>query len=373
MSMDALRILMISKALVVGSYHRKIEAMVELGMQMHIVLPKKWGDQEAEICKSERYAIHILPIIFSGKNHYHFYRHLEQLIDSVHPHLIHIDEESYSLITFQAMRIAKSRNIPTLFFNWQNIFKKYPWPFSSVEYYTITNASAGIAGTNEAKDVLLRKGCRIPLYVIPQFGVDTKDFTKQPQLELRKQIVGSSEAFVVGFAGRFVKEKGISDLVTACSQLSSITHIVLIGEGPVKDRLLRQASLLGMKERCHILNYIKSKEMPRYLNILDCLVLPSRTRPNWKEQFGRILIEAMACEVPVIGSSSGEIPNVIGRAGIIFPEGDSVALREILRDLMSNNTKRIQLGIAGHCRVQECFTHHKVAKDTIHVYRTIMK
>lgn len=373
MSTDALRIVMISKALVVGSYHRKIEAMVELGLQMHIVLPKIWGDQEAEIFTSDRYPIHILPVVFSGKNHYHFYRYLKQLIDSVQPHLIHIDEESYSLITFQAMRIAKSKNIPAIFFNWQNIFKKYPWPFSSLEYYNITNASAGIAGTNEARDVLLRKECKIPIYVIPQFGVDTIDFAKQPQRELRKQIIGHYDAFVVGFAGRFVEEKGIGDLITACSQLTPKLHLVLIGEGPAKDKLLRQVSSLGMKERCHILNRVQSIEMPRYLNILDCLVLPSLTRPHWKEQFGRILIEAMACEVPVVGSSSGEIPNVIGQAGIIFPEGESTTLKAILQDLMSNRSKRIELGKAGHYRVHERFTHRKIAKDTVHVYQTIMK
>ena len=59
---------------------------------------------------------------------------------------------------------------------------------------------------------------------------------------------------------------------------------------------------------------------------MDVSVLPSLTRPNWKEQFGRTLAEAMSCETPVIGSDSGEIPHVIGDAGLIFKEGDAQAL-----------------------------------------------
>ncbi len=113
--------------------------------------------------------------------------------------------------------------------------------------------------------------------------------------------------------------------------------------------------------------------MPEYLNILDCLVLPSRTRENWKEQFGRVLIEAMACEVPVLGSSSGEIPNVIGEAGAVFPEGDSRQLGKILEDLMKNDIQRKELGKAGSQRVQNNYTQQKIAKDTFDVYSAILK
>ena len=81
---------------------------------------------------------------------------------------------------------------------------------------------------------------------------------------------------------------------------------------------------------------VPSTEIPRLLNELDVLVLPSLTRRNWKEQFGRILIEAMACEVPVVGSSSGEIPHLIADAGLVFPEGDVEALRDALCKLMQD-------------------------------------
>jgi glycosyltransferase involved in cell wall biosynthesis len=113
--------------------------------------------------------------------------------------------------------------------------------------------------------------------------------------------------------------------------------------------------------------------MPRYLNILDCLVLPSHTRPNWKEQFGRVLIEAMACEVPVIGSNSGEIPNVIGHAGLIFPEGNTQALRDCLQKLFEDKMIRMNLGRAGRIRAEKYFTQRKIAEDIVEVYKSVIR
>jgi glycosyltransferase involved in cell wall biosynthesis len=373
MNIERPRVLMISKALVTGVYHKKVEALARLGASMHLVLPAKWGKREAEISQSDNYDIYQLPVVFTGKNHFHFYLHLASLIDSVQPQIIHIDEESYSTVTFQAMRLARARHIPALFFNWQNIFKRFPWPFSWMERYSLARASASIAGTDEARNVLLQKGCRIPIAVIPQFGVDTTIFLRQPQPRLREQIADDAQAFLVGFAGRFVAEKGIDDLVNACALLPASLHLVLIGEGPTEKDIVQLAHTKGLASRFHIVGSVKSTEMPAYLNVLDCLVLPSRTRRNWKEQFGRVLIEAMACEVPVVGSSSGEIPNVIGEAGAIFPEGDSSRLREILADLMNNLDKRLELGRAGRRRVQETFTQKRIAEDTLGVYRSILK
>lgn len=364
---------MISKALIVGAYHKKLEEICALGVQLELIIPNKWGIQYPEIISSQVYAIHRLPVIFSGKNHFHFYLHLDRLIDNIQPDIIHIDEESFSFVTFQVLRIAKSKNIPSVFFNWQNIYKQFPWPFSFFERYAFSHASSGIAGTEEVKDVLLRKECRLPLFVIPQFGVDTDIFFKQPQIELKKKIIGNCNEFVIGYCGRFVEEKGINDILDACSQLQCKFHLVLIGGGPFRNELVKQASLLRIGDKVHFVDSVTSTEIPRYLNILDCLILPSRTRSKWKEQFGRVLIEAMACEVAVIGSNSGEIPNVIGEAGLIFPEGNIQELRDCLRKLFEDKMIRMNLGLSGKTRVENYFTQRKIAENTIEVYRSVLR
>jgi glycosyltransferase involved in cell wall biosynthesis len=109
--------------------------------------------------------------------------------------------------------------------------------------------------------------------------------------------------------------------------------------------------------------------MPRLLNELDVLVLPSLTQPNWKEQFGRVLIEAMACEVAVVGSSCGEIPHLIGDAGWVFPEGDVDALREALLQLIGDEPSRAELGRRGRDRVFKHYTQERVAMATHAAYQ----
>jgi len=108
------------------------------------------------------------------------------------------------------------------------------------------------------------------------------------------------------------------------------------------------------------------------MNMFDVLVLPSRTTRSWKEQFGRVLIEAMACETPVVGSSSGEIPKVIGDAGLIFPEGDVVTLAHILGCVHDTAELGTQLGKKGRGRVLEMFTHRRIAEETVRLYRELL-
>ena len=113
--------------------------------------------------------------------------------------------------------------------------------------------------------------------------------------------------------------------------------------------------------------------MPGQYHQIDVLAVPSLTRPNWKEQFGRVLVEAMASGVPVIGSDSGAIPDIIGDAGLIVPEGDVSALADGLCRLQREDDLRARLMKAGRARVIDHFTHQQVAADTVAVYREMMK
>jgi glycosyltransferase involved in cell wall biosynthesis len=363
---------MISKALVIGAYHTKLEEMVRLGVTLDVVIPQDWGDQKAERIQGDGYTLSALPVVFSGHNHFHFYPTLSTIIKKIKPDIIHVDEESFSLVTYLVMRQARTLEIPTIFFNWQNIFKVFPWPFSAMERYTLKYAAAGIAGSAEAKEVLMRKGCQIPISIIPQFGVDTQVFFNKHQTELRNEIINNPDSFVVGYVGRLVKEKGIDDLLQACKLLQREIHIVLIGTGNQRAELERNAQLYGISGRVHFVDHVKSTDMPQYLNILDCLVLPSHTHQNWKEQFGRVLIEAMACEVPVVGSNSGEIPLVIGQAGLVYPEGNIQALRNAIERLFVDKVFRMKMSREGRLRIEKCFLQRQIAESTVEVYRRVL-
>jgi glycosyltransferase involved in cell wall biosynthesis len=103
----------------------------------------------------------------------------------------------------------------------------------------------------------------------------------------------------------------------------------------------------------------------------DTLALPTRDGVGWTEQFGRVLIEAMACGVPVVGSSAGEIPVVIGDAGVVVPQDDAGALADVLGRLASSAEERARLATAGKARVSAHFTQEKVAEDTVAFYRSV--
>ena len=108
------------------------------------------------------------------------------------------------------------------------------------------------------------------------------------------------------------------------------------------------------------------------LQALAVLVLPSHTQPRWKEQFGRVLTEAMACGVPVIGSSSGAIPEVIGDAGLVFPEGDAAALAAALERLRIDPALHAALAAAGLARVRAHYTQDVIATRTAAFYRALL-
>jgi len=168
-----------------------------------------------------------------------------------------------------------------------------------------------------------------------------------------------------------VPEKGVDILLDACALLLGEWRLVIVGDGPARAELEVRMGQLGIDQRVQLAGPMASGRMPEVLRGLDVLVLPSVSRPNWTEQFGRILVEAMACGVPVVGSSSGEIPEVVGQAGFIFPEGDAGALAQLLERLAVHAPMRSQMATAGRDRALERYTHRAVAQATVEVYRQL--
>ena len=363
-----MRVLMISKACVTGIYQRKLEEIARMGVELTTVVPPGWRDERGwlplERTHTEGYRLLVRRMALNGHFHLHFYVGLRRIVAEVQPDIIHIDEEPYNLSTWQAMRLARKAGAKALFFTWQNLQSSYPPPFRWGEQYAYNQAAYAIAGNEEAVGVLRAKGYGGPARVIPQFGVDPS-------------LYGTAEAprgepFVIGYIGRLVPEKGVDDLVRAAAALGGEWHLRLLGNGPERDRLLALSHSLGISERISFNPWIPSLEVPAYLRQLHALVLPSRTRPNWREQFGRVLIEAMVSGVPVIGSDSGEIPNVIGDAGLTFPEGDIDALCQRIQGLMNDASLWARLAKQGRERVWARFTQSQVAAETVSVYRDMM-
>lgn len=371
-----MRVLMISKALVVGSYQKKLEELARLpGMELALVVPPYWQEGKRRIYLERAYPAGYETIVenmaLNGHFHLHFYPRLGRHIRGLRPAIVHIDEEPYNLATFQATWLAQRRGARVVFFAWQNIYRRLPFPFSWFEAYNFRHACHAIAGSPAAAAVLREKGYGGPIAVIPQFGVDPDLYAPAAQ-DPRGKPEGNDRPFVIGYLGRLVEEKGLGVLLRAVRGLPGRWQLVLIGAGPLEGELRRWAAEWGMGGQISFVPPLPSAEVPSRLRQMDALALPSLTRPNWKEQFGRALVEAMACGVPVVGSDAGEIPYVIGDAGLIFREGDAEELRARLKQLMDSPELRHQLRRRGRERVLARYTQAQVAQATYQVYQAML-
>ena len=382
-----MRVVLISKALVVGAYQRKAEEIARLGVELTVLVPPSWrdrrGTQEVERLHTFGYELRTIPLLFNGAYHFHFYPTLVRELRELQPEVVHVDEEPYNLATLLGVRAARSVGAEPLFFTWQNLLRRYPPPFNWFERIVYRSCAVAIAGNAEAREVLVRKGYRGEIVVLPQFGVDPTIFRPQTEadedertqqrekddaLKRPSVVTSQSEEFHIGYAGGLLPEKGLDLLLRVCAGLEGDWRLTLVGSGEELEALRKLASEGGIADRVTLGVRLPSAEMPDFYRSLDLLVLPSRTRPNWKEQFGRVLIEAMACGVPVLGSDSGEIPHVIGSAGVVFPEGDVGALRSQLQRLMQDRAARERLAAAGRERVLAQYTMAEIARQTVAAY-----
>ncbi|RME73542.1 MAG: glycosyltransferase family 4 protein, partial [Chloroflexi bacterium] len=374
-----MKVLMLSKACIVGAYQKKLEEIAAFDdVDLTVVVPPSWDDPRSptrlEKMYTRGYDLRVTDIVFNGNYHLHFYPKLRQIVREVRPDVFHIDEEPYNLATFHAMWLARSVGAKTVVFSWQNLLRRYPPPFSWMERYVLRHADTLLVGNQEAMEVWTRKGYTGPIYQIPQFGVDPAIFYRRPRVTRRSRIPvaarrharkPSQPALVIGYVGRLVEEKGVEILLQAASQLSGPWTLHILGSGPDRPRLEKMAQWLGISPRVTFDERMPSTHLPHYFSGLDVLVLPSVSRPNWKEQFGRVLIEAMACDVITVGARSGAIPEVIGNAGLTFAEGSVEELRIQLQRLIDDVPLRETLREKGRRRVTEHYTQAAVARKTV--------
>jgi glycosyltransferase involved in cell wall biosynthesis len=285
--------------------------------------------------------------------------------------LIHCWEEPY---IFSGAQVAwwKTGKAPLVYSTFQNKSKQYPPPFNWIEQYAMSRATGWItAGKTVIETLKHRQGYSCPMRFIP-FGVDINHFYPSDDVKYKiLNLLGWEEQGtpVIGYLGRFVPEKGLNLLMRVLDRLETPWRALFVGTGAMEASLQSWAKRYPQQVR--ICTDVKHNQVPQYLNAMDMLVAPSQTMPNWKEQFGRMLIEAFACGVPVIGSDSGEIPYVIEDAGVVVGEKDENGWVTAISDLLNSPSLRQELASRGLERSHKLYAWPSVAQQHLQFFNEL--
>lgn len=162
--------------------------------------------------------------------------------------------------------------------------------------------------------------------------------------------------FWIAFVGRICEEKGWRDLTCCLRKLPANVKAVFAGEGPDVPQLMAEIESPELAGRTVYVGSLAPRDLMALYNQADVIVVPSKTTPCWKEQFGRVIAEAMGAGLPVVGYNSGSVAEAIGDAGLVVNEGDRDALVEAIRTLSMSADLRERLGRAARNRFEREFS-----------------
>jgi glycosyltransferase involved in cell wall biosynthesis len=209
-------------------------------------------------------------------------------------------------------------------------------------------------------------------YVVPN-GVDQETFRPLPRSVVRAELgLGDSPLFIA--AGRLNLEKGMHHAVQALARLDGprpAPRLVVVGEGEQRKPLERLARSLGLQDRVLFPGAKTHDDLARYFAAADVFLFPTERA----EAGPLVLVEAMACGLPIIASAIGAIPELLGRTGqngLLVPPGDTEALAEAMHTLLRDDELRRRLGEAAHRRALAEYTTKRMVDRTLDVYGIAM-
>ena len=285
------------------------------------------------------------------------------------PHLIDMSHEPYSVAAAEILTLCNwyVPLVPIVMQTNQNIRHNYPPPFCWLEQRAFRRVAAAYACSETVVEVLRAKGFRKPAPIIP-FGVNTEAFRPGPAGYKR-----SNRPLTIGYIGRLLPGKGLNVLADALAAIKGEAwQLLVVGDGSEREGFEQRLRAAGIHERARFTGAINYALVPECFHRLDVMVIPTETTKRIREQFGRVIVESMASAVPVIGSTCGAIPEVIGDAGLVFPEGDATALAGALRRLLADDDLRERLALAGLARAGQ-YSWEQVAEKMYALYQQAVR
>ena len=345
------RLLVVSHPSVVSVNQEVYRELQRRDWDVTIVLPSRWRseyslkDMEPQVLEGMAASLRRTPVALRGRPQRHFYlARCGALARAARPDVAFVEAEPFSFAATQWDGALKRLGVPFGVQCAENIDRRLPLPVRLLRSRVLRDA-AFVATRSESAGRLARAwGARGEVALAPHA------VPSWPEAPVRRE-----RPFTVGYAGRLVPSKGLLDLLAAVRLLAAPVELLLIGDGEQRAQLEGQP-IPGSHVR--VLDDLGHEQMAAGYAQLDVLALPSHTTPTWKEQFGRVIVEALWCGVPVVGSDSGEIPWLIELTGggLVYPEGDSEALAARLAELREQPELRERLAQTGRAAVERLFS-----------------
>ncbi len=382
------KVLLIDHTAGIEKYQKKcVELSKFKDIDLTLLAPKVWYEnfQKIVLKKSDKknYKVLSAKCLFKGYENRGFYYDfgLIRALNKVKPDVICMLEEPFSFFAFQIVffRNIFSKKSKIIFYSSDNHSWKHHYPYRPkllykfIFNYVSKNTDFAMVVNKETKEILRSKGFNKPIEIF-SWGIDLdifKEISKDEKIKNKKKL-GLDRKIVIGYIGRILKIKGIETLVKIIEKnKEDLFHLLLIGEGPDKEYFQKLAEEMNIQNNCSFLGYIEPTELYNYYGVMDMLILPSFE--EFKERFGRVLIEAMACNIPIIGSNTGGIPEVIKDAGFLFEQKNLEDLDKKIHELLHNEKLKENIIFRGKKLVEKKYTWNAFAKKMHKVIFVVIK
>jgi glycosyltransferase involved in cell wall biosynthesis len=365
-SQSQIRVLRIAHASLTPALRERERALVKLypEIDLEVVTTTRWREAGVDVdaVEDDLFPVSKARPLFSKHIQLFAYdpRPIISALRRHRPHLIDLNHEPYSIACAEVLTLCRwfAPRAVVAIQTCQNIFHRYPPPFSWLERRALKRVTAASICSETVREVLTAKGFHKPAAIIP-FGVDTSTFSSRPANRT------ATEPPTIGFVGRMLPGKGLSILGKALALLKSENwRVLLVGDGPERAEFESTLRAHGLLDRARFTGAVTFEQVPSLYHQMDLLVVPTETTERIREQFGRVIVEAMASGLPVIGSTCGAIPEVIADAGLTFTEGNTAELAETIKRMLADSALRERCAVEGKKRVQENYSWDCVARKT---------
>lgn len=365
-----MRAVVISRTYINPALRGKLRSLAGMGCAIAVAVPEHWNQPitggELSAIWGDDAGVRIVPVKVRSLGGRHASAvwdrsTLRKLLRDFRPDVVQIEEEPWSQVASVASRLSTRMKVPPVLFSANSVVRNHAMAQRWRRARSVKRA-AGFIGENKVAAALLSKGRPdIPTAIIPQLGIGIpRMLTPIPH-----------QRFTIGFVGRLVPEKGLDILLRSVVRLQGNWDLLVVGSGPAQEELEGLAERLGIAARVTWMGALPPEDLATIWPQLDCLALPARTTRQWVEAHGRAVIEAMGFGLPVVGSMSGALPEIIGAAGLVVMEDDVPALTAALQELIDSQPRRVAFAQEGRRRVMSEYVDAAIARKTLAFWHTV--